>query len=172
MKKVYLHGHKINPFVLFLMIAILLYESVSNVPAQEQRQALGELRIEGKHIERLVLCRKDGRTEQFNEPNETIKLATGEYRLQDVRLKDGFIYSNRNPAYNWVAVIGGEQAVLKVGAPLKQTVSIERQGPVLELKYNLVGVGGETYAVTRSKHPTFAVFKGEKKVAGGKFEFG
>jgi hypothetical protein len=134
---------------------------------------MGELRLEGQHIERLVLCEKDGHTEQFSRPDKTIKLPVGDYRLQDVRLKDGFIYSSRGTSeYHWVTVAGDEPALFKVGGPLKQTVKIERQGPILELNYELTGVGGESYAITRGKRPQFTVFKGEKEVASGQFEFG
>ena len=133
---------------------------------------MGELRLEGQYIERLVLREKDGHTEQFSKPEETIKLPVGEYRLQEVRLKDGFIYNNRTSKYNWVSVTEDKPAVLKVGAPLKQTLNVERRGPILNIGYELTGMGGETYAVTRSKHPQFAVFKGEKKIATGDFEFG
>lgn len=158
----------IIPFV----IALIFWNSeVSCCLAEEP--AKGELRLEGKHIERLVLRRKDGQTEEFDELDETIKIAVGEYRLQDVRLKGGFTYSSRSTSkYNWVTVTEDEQAILKVGAPLKQTVKIERQGPILALNYNLAGVGGEIYAVTPSKQPMFTVFKGEKKVATDEFEFG
>jgi hypothetical protein len=133
----------------------------------------GELRLEGQHIERLVLRRQDGHTGQISRPDETIRLPVGEYRLQDVRLKDGFNYSSRdNATYDWVTVTEDKPATFKVGAPLKQTVTIERQGPVLALNYKLTGVGGETYAGTRSKRPSFTVFKGDKEVASGRFEFG
>jgi hypothetical protein len=107
-------------FVLFLTTAVVLPESVSNAPPHQRKQALGELKIEGKYVERLVLCRKNGRTEQFNEPNETINLAVGEYRLQEVRLKGGYICNSlRSSTTNWIAVTESESAVLKVGAPLK-----------------------------------------------------
>jgi hypothetical protein len=170
---VFLHDHKFNLFVLLLMIAILLPKSASNALAQEQKQALGKLRIEGVHIERLVLCRKDGRTEQLNEPNETIKLAAGEYRLQDISLKGGYTCNSlRTSTYDWITVTENEPAVLKVGAPLKQTVKIARRGYTLVLDYNLAGVGGETYGSSKSNRPVFTVFRGEKKVATGEFEFG
>jgi hypothetical protein len=135
-------------------------------------QKLGKLRLEGQHIERLTLQRKDGHAEQIARPEEIIELPVGDYRLQDVRLEGGFVYNGRSLVYNWLAITEDEPAVLKVGAPLKQTVSIKRRGPVLELRYRLTGAGGETYAVTRSKHPAFTVFKGDKKVGGGEFEFG
>jgi hypothetical protein len=153
------------------MIASVFWNSGASCCLAEE-SAKGELKLEGRHVERLILLRRDGHTEQFNEPDETIKIAVGEYRLQDVRLKGGFTYSSSTSTYNWVAVTEGKPAILKVGAPLKQTVKIERQGPILSLDYNLTGVGGETYGSMHSKQPMFTVFKGEKKVAADEFEFG
>lgn len=167
----FLQGHKFNLFVLFLMNTTLLPMSASG--ASTQKQALGELKIEGKHIERLVLCRNSGLTEQFNEPNEVIKLAVGKYRLQEVRLKGGLTCNSLyNLTNDWLIITENETVVLKIGAPLRQTVKIERQGPILKLNYNLTGVGGENYASTKSAQPSFTIFKGNKKVAAGKFEFG
>jgi hypothetical protein len=68
MKTVFFHGHKINSFVLFLTILIFLPKSASHALAQEQKQALGELKIEGHYISELVLCRKDGHIETFTTP--------------------------------------------------------------------------------------------------------
>jgi hypothetical protein len=63
--------------------------------------------------------------------------------------------------------------MLKVGAPLKQTVRVQRQGGILVLNYELLGVGGEKYTgPDRSKPPTFTVYKGDKEIASDKFEFG
>ena len=159
-------------FIIPFVIASVFWNfGVSCCLAREQ--ALGKLKIEGKHIEKLVLHRRDGHTKQFNEPAETIKLAVGEYRLQEVRLKGGFTCNSlRTSTYNWVTVTENEPAILKVGAPLKQTVKIERQGLILVLNYDLTGVGGESYAVARSKRPMFTVFKGEKEVTTSEFEFG
>ena len=153
--------------VLFV-IALLSFRTDTVCLSRE----MGELKLEGQHIEQLVLCRKNGDTEQFSKPDEVIKLPVGEYRIKDVQLKDGFIYNNRTLMYNWVTVSQDEPAILKVGAPLKQALKIERKGPTLVLNYELTGVGGETYVVTRSKHPQFTVFKGDKKIATSEFEFG
>jgi hypothetical protein len=152
--------------LLFLMVLAFLTADVCF------GQGTGKLRLEGRNIERLTLQRKDGHAEQIARPEEIIELPVGEYRLQDVRLEGGFIYNGHSLVYNWLAITEGKPAVLRVGAPLKQTVSIKRRGPILELGYKLAGVGGETYAVMRSKHPAFTVFRGEKKVGGGEFEFG
>ena len=152
----------------FLLVIALFFRADYNCLSRE----LGELRLEGQHIELLVFRGKDNHTEQFNRPGETIRLPVGKYRLQDVRLKNGFSYNNRPSTYKWITVTQDEPAVYKVGAPLKQVVKIGRQGPILEIDYKLVGVGGETYASLRSMRPRFTVFKNETKVCGDEFEFG
>ncbi len=153
----------------FLLLVITLFFWTDDACFSRE---LGEFRLEGQHIELLVLRGRDGHTERFNRPDETISLPVGEYRLQDVRLKDGFTYSSRTSKYNWITVTQDEPAVFKVGAPLKQIVKIGRQGPILKINYELIGEGGETYASTRSMHPRFTVFKNETKVGGDEFEFG
>ena len=158
---------------LFITAGFFLGCISSICPAQEQNSGIGQLRIEGERIERLVLKRNDGNTEQFDNPHESIKLPVGEYKIQDIRLNGG--YSIRNPgalSHNRVTVSEDEPVTLKAGAPLKQTVKIKRQGPVLMLSYELIGMGGESYVIARNKQPSFKILKGDKEIASGKFEFG
>ncbi len=163
---------------LFITILLFLGTGVCLCDAQEapeQNSALGELKLQGKYIERLVLRRKDGRTERFDRPAETIKLPAGEYRLQEAHLKGGYTCSiiTRFSGNDWVRVAEDKPAVLKIGAPLEQTVKAKRQGKILVLDYELVGAGGEKYTGgDRSKPPTFTVYKGNKEIASGEFEFG
>lgn len=142
---------------------------------QDQNSALGELKLEGKHIKRLVLRLKNGARKEFNTPGEAIKLPAGEYQLQEARLQGGYYcgITTRISDANWVTVAQDKPAVLEVGAPLKQAIRVERRGSLLVLNYELSGVGGEKYTASdRSKPPTFAVYKGDRKIASGKFEFG
>lgn len=157
--------------LLFLGIGVCLCEAQE---ANKQNSALGELKLQGKYINYLVLRRKDGHSEKFNRPTETIEMPVGEYRLQEVRLKGGYTcrpLSVSGP--DWVTVAEDKPAVFKVGAPLKQTVRVQRQGGILVLNYELLGVDGEKYTGgDRSKPPTFTVYKGDKEIASDKFEFG
>jgi len=156
---------------LFLSIVIFLNAGISLSHAQGEDPAMGELKLEGKHIERLVLQRKDGHTERFDRPAATIKLPAGEYRLLEAHLKHRYWFHFLSR--DWVTVGKDKPAVLKVGAPLKQTVKAQRQGNLLVLNYKLLGVGGEIYTGRdTSKPPTFTVYKGDKEIASGKFEFG
>jgi len=162
---------------LFITTLFFLEIGICFCEAQEtdsQDSALCELKLQGKYIERLVLQRKDGRTERFDQPAETIKLQVGEYRLLETHLKGGYICrSSRTPTGDWVTIAEDKSAVLKFGAPLKQTVKAQRQGSVLVLNYELIGIGGEIYTDSnRNKPPTFTVYKGDKEIASDKFEFG
>lgn len=154
--------------LLFLGTEIYLCDAQE---AEKQGSALGELKLEGKYIERLVLRRKDGHTERFDRPAATIKLPVGEYRLLEAHLKHGYWFHFLSR--DWVTVDEDKPAVLKVGAPLKQTVKAQRRGRILILNYELLGVGGEIYTGRdRSKPPTFTVYKGDKEITSDKFEFG
>lgn len=156
--------------LLFLGIGVCLCEAQE---ANKQNSALGELKLQGKYIDRLVLRRKDGRTERFDQPAETIKLPVGEYRLLESHLKGGYTCRSSRTPYNWITVAEDKPAVFKVGAPLKQTVKTQRQGRILVLNYELLGGGGETYTSSdRSKPPTFTIYKGDKEITSDKFEFG
>jgi TM2 domain-containing membrane protein YozV len=62
-------------FIGLFIVTILLFlgTGICHCDAQKadkQDLALGELKLEGKYIERLVLRRKDSRTERFDPPGE------------------------------------------------------------------------------------------------------
>jgi hypothetical protein len=143
-----------------------------------QEPARGELKLEGKCIKQLTLEREDRKMVNFDQPGETIKIAAGRYRLQEVHLEGGYTcqaWMTPEPErkQNWIEVGEDKPAVLKAGAPLKQTVKAERQGRVLTLDYQLSGIGGEKYTASdRSKPPIFTVYKGGEKIASGTFEYG
>ncbi len=166
----FLHSQKVNSFIVLLGIAIILIPAVSVGTAQEQ--ASGELKIEGEHIVSLVLrSLDDWHTESFEPPFEIRKIPVGKYRLQNIRLKGGYYCGTKNDIT--VSVAKNETAVFKIGAPLKHTIKVKRQGRALVLTYKLLGRAGEDYSVPVSdKHPGFTVFKKDKEIASGKFEYG
>lgn len=168
----FLRSQKINPFIVLFSIAVFLIPAVPVGLAKEQERDFGELKIEGEHIESLVLRHLgDSHTESFGPPFESKKIPVGKYRLQNIRLKGGYYCGTKNNIT--VSVTKDETAILKIGAPLKNTIEVKRQGRVLELKYKLLGMAGEDYSVpTRENPPGFTVFKSDKKIASGKFEYG
>ena len=166
----FLHVHKVNLLIVLLSIAIFLTLSVSIGMAQ--KQALGEFKIEGEHIESLVLRHLDDRhTENFEPPFEARKIPVGKYRLQNIRLEGGYYCGTKNDIT--VSVEKDETSVFKIGAPLRNIIEVKRQGRVLEIRYKLLGMAGEDYSVpARDNPPGFTVFKGDKEIASGKFEYG
>ncbi|MBN2182389.1 MAG: hypothetical protein JW715_10785 [Sedimentisphaerales bacterium] len=157
---------------IFITIAILLAPGDAIVSAQEQEKTFGELKIEGSHIESVVLRSLDNHhTETFEPPFEAKKVPVGKYRLQNIRLDGGYYCGTKN--HITVSVEENETAIFKVGAPLKSTIDLKRQGRILELRYKLIGMAGEDYpAPTRNNPPGFTVFKSDRKIASGKFEYG
>ena len=103
--------------LLFLGIGVRLCEAQAD---DRQNSAIGELKLEGKDIERLVLRRKDGHSKTISRPTGTVELPVSEYRLQEARLRGGYICrSSRTPVGDWITVVEDKSAVLKVGGPLK-----------------------------------------------------
>ena len=132
----------------------------------------GVLKLEGTRLDYIELHAKDGHAERITRPEETVELPPGEYRLQEVRLKGG--YTSRDMGLvDWVTVAVDKPATLKVGGPLVPAVRVQRRGRILRLDYELRGVGGEIYTGgDRTKPPTFAIYRGDKQLTSGKFEFG
>ncbi len=154
---------------------LLLHVGIALSEARDQSSVVGEVKREGKSIVRLILRREDdNEREEFRRPEQTIKLPAGEYCVQEVHLDGGYIcYASRGPKRHLITVTFDEPATLKIGAPLKQTVKVNRQGRLLVMNYELLGVGGEQYTNgTSGEPPTFTVYKADKEIASDKFEFG
>jgi len=173
MKIVFLKISKIGLFIVFLCLTQILIPAVSPCKAREQ-ESMGQLKLEGGSVRQLTLRRKDGQTEKFNQPEQIISLPLGEYQLQQVDLVDGYkCRVLRFPKHDWIKVTEDKPAVLKVGAPLKQTVEVKRQGRMLVLNYKLFGIGGENYTGgNREKPPSFSVYKGDQILDSGQFQYG
>jgi hypothetical protein len=155
-----------------IVMAVLCLCGAQKAHGQEPNQ--GELKLEGKCIKKLVLEREGGEKVRFDRPGESIKVPVGRYILREVHLEGGYdcyIYQTRDE--DWITVDANKPATLKAGAPLKQVIKAQRRGRLLELDYELVGIGGEKYRVAdRSKPPTFNVYKGDQKIGSGEFEYG
>jgi hypothetical protein len=168
--KTMLQGQKVNSFYIFLCISVLLLAVVSISPAQEQATGMGQLKIEGSNIESLVLRANNNQTKTFSKPQETITLPVGTYYVQQITLTNGF-YCNTN--YQQITITQDKPATLKFGAPLKQLLTVKRQGKYLVLSNKFTGIGGEIYsALSTTKKPTFTIYKGDKAIASGNFEYG
>jgi hypothetical protein len=166
----------------------------------EQQTALGELRITGSFIQRLVLT-GGPYVVVLAQPPASVKVPPGRYHPYRVWLKQGEAEAYFNfglpqtgkanvieeitgsqlpvvsPPPPEQAVVVDEQrpAVLAVGGPLTNCASATRRGRNLLLSYRLIGAGGGKYRLAGGgdgKPPQFTVGKSGKRIGSGQFEFG
>jgi hypothetical protein len=143
----------------------------------EQTPKLGELKLAGAYVQRATL---EGGPYAviMDQPEATIKVPVGRYSRTKVWLKKGEVeaYPQGQAQGSAAGITINEQrpAMLTVGGPLTNSVSLNRHGKNLVLNYQLVGAGGAYQLANqdRSHPPEFTIYQGDKKVASGKFEFG
>jgi hypothetical protein len=169
--KIFFRGHT---FALSLTNDPAGSASALSLRLAEERPALGELKITGQFIHRLILERGPC-TVIVTPPVGTVRIPAGTYNQVMVWLKNGGAEACGNRTAGSVAIHETKPAELVIGGPLTNSVSPERRGRNLRLSYTLVGAGGDAYQLIRqdrSQPPTFAAFKDGKQVGSGKFEFG
>ncbi|MBP8303757.1 MAG: hypothetical protein KBE04_06500 [Phycisphaerae bacterium] len=164
-----------RPFLACVVGCTLLWPLCQATSAQGQESPLGDLRIEGSHIKKLVLEGGDApHTEDLTDPNANVRFPVGTYEVKRIELQGGYTSSAAGlGALKRIAVMEDTPDVLKVGGPLRQEIKVSRQGRMLVLDYQLLGGGGERYVDTsRRNPPRFTVFRGETAIASGQFAFG
>jgi hypothetical protein len=168
----------------------------------EQQPALGELRITGSFIQRLVLA-GGPYTVVLAQPAASLNVPVGQYYPLRIGLKQGRAEAYFNfglpqsgnasvrqgktggytpvlalPQSGQTIVVDDQRpAVLAVGGPLTNSVYALRQGRELKVAHRLLGAGGGEYRLGpaylgSAGPPQFTIFKGKRKIGGGKFEFG
>ncbi len=142
----------------------------------EQQAKLGELRITGESVERVML-EGGGYRVVLHKPGAVVRVPAGRYTSARVCLQKGgtqAYWDERSQGARRLTVSEQAPAVLTAGGPLTNSVTVSRRGKNLSLSYQMVGAGG-VYAMVnqdRSHPPEFTVYQGDKKVASGKFQFG
>jgi hypothetical protein len=144
------------------------------VTFKEQAPRLGELKVTGADLHRLILTAKPAMTAVLDEPAGTVKLPVGSYSLDEVWLRKGVVEVG---SFRAGKLSVGEQhpASLVAGGPLTNSVEVHSRGDTLRLNYKMQGADGRAYQFPnpdRKHPPEFAVFQGTNRLAGGKFEFG
>ena len=147
---------------------------------KEKPMALGELRLTGQYIKRLLLHREGGSaTVVLDTPGAVAQVPIGRYaKLVQVALKQGGVEAYRQISRDVgstgrFVVSSNQPMVLEVGGPLTNSLAVSRRSHVLGLQYQLVGAGGEAYRLQgERKQPEFSIYRANKKIASGKFEFG
>jgi hypothetical protein len=141
--------------------------------SQSEQPITYELKIEGENIERLIL-QSGSEKQTFEKPGKSIMLEPGTYQVLELHLKGGFThFPPQGPTRLEPIQVGpGEPAILKAGGPLEQRITVQRKGQLLTMDYRLIGIAGEGYRFERTHRPTFTIYKGDKEIDSGKFQFG
>lgn len=136
-------------------------------------EGMGFLQIDGLGVEKIGLTR-EGQEDKINltDLDEPLELAVGRYQVWDIRLEQW--HYTRVHGEVIIEIREGETSVFKAGGPLTYSVKVNgRRGRFLEFEYELKGVGGLSY---QSPHPSYRpkleVYKDDKKIGGGTFEYG
>lgn len=144
----------------------------------EQSVPLGELKITGQFVQRLILSGGPYLV-ILDEPAAGAQVPAGSYDQPDVALEQNgaaaFSVSSPSQTGRRISVNARTPVVLNVGGPLTNFVTVSREGRDLDLDYTLVGTGGESYKMATNgspKPPAFAVYKDDKKIGSGEFEYG
>ena len=167
---------KYNLFGLALLGLVCIYTPQVGI-CGEQASRVGTLHIDGAGIERLVLQDGTGRRMVYDYREPNLVLPEGSHRLDEVILQGDYssLWSQIPAEARVVNIESGGFTTIKLGAPLRQTIQVERWGASLVLKHQLLGQAGESYLVTQrqaAQPPAFVVYKGENKMVSGHFEPG
>ncbi len=168
------HAYQVN-----LAVRSQAGEAKPSLQFTEQSIALGEVKITGKFIQRLVLS-GGSYLVCLDQPAGTVKIPVGRYSLSSILLKQGdaeaYQYNSSQPvSSSWIFVKSNEPVVLNVGGPLTNSVTATREGQDLSLNYKLIGTGGATYRLVNldsSKPPKFTIYKSDREIASDNFQFG
>jgi len=158
------------------LCAVIITNSVAlgNQPNSQSEQPIKyELKLEDGNIEILILQSGDEK-QTFDKPGKSIMLEPGTYQVFHLQLKGVFTYNPYGDTTRLgpIQVGPGEPAILKAGGPLEQRITVQRKGQLLAMDYRLIGAAGESYRNDRRYPPTFTIYKGDKEITSGKFQFG
>ncbi len=171
-KKQHLRG-----FAVWIFISVVIVTSSvalgNQAASQSEQPIMYELKLEGKNIEQLIL-QSGNQKQSFDQPGKSIMLEPGTYQVSELHLKGGFIlFLSQDPTRLEPIQVGpGDPAILNAGGPLEQRITVQRKNQLLTMDYQLIGAAGESYRNNNRYPPTFTIYKGDKEIASGKFQFG
>jgi hypothetical protein len=144
------------------------------VTFREQSPQLGELKVTGANLYRLILTEKRATTVILDKPEGVVKLPVGNYSLDEIWLREGDTVAGSFRAGR-IIIEAKRTASLTAGGPLTNSVDVKSAAGSLELNYKLVGADGRSYQLPRPDYnhpPEYAVFQGTNRLATGKFQYG
>lgn len=183
------------PSMRFLFCMILSFSSTLPAAAGESSSRaleFGELKLQGRAIKSVTLIKAVNTSrgvsgplsgKKYENPEQSLKLAPGRYRVKEVQLEGGFA-ATRILAQedDWFEVEPGDACRLKIGVPLSPRVSVNRHGQYLKMEYTLIGSGGREYrsvnhpssSATSSgiSQPRFSVYQDGQLLGSAAFEYG
>jgi hypothetical protein len=167
------------------------------VSLREKEAELGELKLTGKHIQRLRLTADERRnpsgkqpgtsetrapfTVVLDHPGPIAKVPVGSYNRCEVQLQAGKLMAYRDvrrydPASNLrLTVSTTNTAELAAGGPLTNSVSLGRRGRYLSMGYQLLGADGAVYQLASGQRllpPSFKIQKNGKVLHADNFQYG
>jgi hypothetical protein len=171
-KTLFFAGHTLRLDFSFKSMAS---ETILEATLTEIRPALGQLDIKAEGCSHLRL-RDDSQIVLLSRPAGTFSLPVGNYRVDNCILHGG---SNERMAPRFVScdrtvtIRPGQVTAFAIGAPLSNSVEVSQERNLLRLRHQLTGAAGERYeCLDRYHSPSFAIYKGPLKIAGGTFPFG
>jgi hypothetical protein len=161
------------PAWLFLLQAIAYaVEPANHQPARDPSAC--ELKIVGKHVEKLSLADEQGNLKEFDQPGPSVFLPPGRYQIKEMRVQwddNGQLYTDTD--VNYLTLVPSGVCQLMVGTSQTPKVSVTRQGSALTLNYNLLEAGPPYSSAPRTTQPQIAFYsKGGQKIASEAFVFG
>ena len=164
-------------FGIVVAAAISLAASLATAGGAEnappQNEAGCELRIEGKFIRHLRLINRRGAPHEISNPGTRVWLPPGEYRLETVELEGGHRCAfDAAGGEDWFT-LGPEKPYRLHVAPLAPKAKVTRKGRFLEFDCELVDTEGQVYSSrNRTDPPRLAIYKGDRQIHTGSFEYG
>lgn len=140
--------------------------AVSFTPVVED---LMEIAFEGQFVSRIMLVDDNSEQGLMDWPPSTMHIPRGTYKLYRVDLLDSFT----GYMYNRHTNVDGSMP-LRTGGPVKQVVTANRRGNALGLDYALLGTDSIKYVPnqTYGNPIRFTIYRGDRKVGAGEFEYG
>ena len=145
----------------------------------EFQRPMGRINIEGEYIARLAL-ESASTTVLLDYPEKSVLIPAEDYHCTGIYLYGGDVglfqpIRTGQAKPEPISVPEDGSATFKAGGPLKNTVDVKRTGSILTLDYKLIGADERSYErlYGRSdKPPTFTIYKSDRKIASGEFEYG
>lgn len=129
-----------------------------DTPPSSTEPPLCEMKIEGNHIEQIVLSHNNQNQPDnditFNRPAESVQLPAGEYHVKEIHLQGGYacglplipgITGPEAEKYGWFTLSPSKPHTLSVTTPLVQKLGVHRIGQLLRFNYILSDKEGRCY---------------------------